>query len=155
MATSRVPAAIDALLAILDAAPGLDGVKVVDGPVSIDFTERQVLYVGWQPDGESAVTLTQDFADAGARRRDEDFVIGCYAESRSGDKGAAKLHRDRVFAIVAVVETALRATNDAPDAPTLNGTVQWAHVTAGDLSQRQDAGTIAGLQFFVTCRARL
>ncbi|WP_405769307.1 hypothetical protein OG539_32820 [Actinacidiphila glaucinigra] len=155
MATSRVPAALDALLAILQASSDLGGVKVVDGPVSTNLTDRQVLYVGWQPGGESAVSLTQDFASAGARTRDEDFVISCYAESRSGDANAAKLHRDRVFAMVAAVEVALRATNEAPEAPTLNGAVLWAHLTTGDLVQVQESGTLAGLLFTVTCRARI
>lgn len=155
MATSRVPAAIDALLAILRAAPGLEGVSIVDGAPAVNLTDRQRIYVGWQPNGESAVELSQDFAGAGARTRDEAFTISCYAESRSGDTDKAALHRDRVFALVGEVEIALRATDAAPTAPTLNGTVQWAHLTAGNLTQEQNAGTHAGLGFSVTCRARI
>lgn len=155
MQTSRVPAAIDALLSILAAAPGLADVKVMDGPPSINFAERQVIYIGWQPNGETSVTLAQDFASAGARTRDEEFTISGYIESRSGDADAAKLHRDRVFAILGEVEIALRATEAAPTAPTLNGTVLWAHLTAGDLAQAQSEGTIAGLGFTLACRARI
>jgi hypothetical protein len=154
MATSRVPAAVGALLAILRAAPALADVRIVDGPESVNLTERHRIYVGWQPNAESAVDLVQDFNAAGARTRDEDFTIACYAESRTGDKDMAA-RRDRVFEIVAAVETALRATDAAPEAPTLNGTVLWSHLTAGDLTQEQNQGAIAGLNFTVTCRARI
>ncbi|MEU0991934.1 hypothetical protein [Streptomyces sp. NPDC005953] len=155
MTTSRVPAAVAALLEILRAAPGLSEVLVVDGPPAVNMSERLRIYVGWQPGGEAAVNLAQEFAGAGARRRDEDFTITCYAESRAGDKDMA-LQRNRVFELVAEVETALRATDAAPTAPTLGGAVLWAHLTAGDLMQEQGPdGALAGLAFTVSCRARL
>jgi hypothetical protein len=154
MQTSRVPAALTALLAILRASAALDGVRIVDGPESTNATERDMLLVGWQPDGDTAVSLEQSFNSAGARTRDEAFTIACYAESRRGDKDMA-VTRNRVFELVAAVETALRATNEAPEAPTLNGTVLWAHLTTGNLAQRQSEGTVAGLSFSVTCQARI
>lgn len=154
MATSAVPAAVDALLAILRAAPGLADARVVDGPVATNLADRRLLFVGWQPGTDAAVVLEQDFASAGARTRDESFEISCYAETRSGDKDMAA-QRAAVFALVAAVETALRATDAAPTAPTLNGTVLWAHLTTGNLSQVQSEGTVAGLAFTVTCRARI
>jgi hypothetical protein len=154
MMTSRVPAAVDALLAILRAAPALAEVAIVDGPSSVNFTQLRRLYVGWHPGGEAAVSLTQDFNSAGARTRDEVFAISCYAEARAGDKDMQG-RRSEVFALVGEVETALRATNAAPTAPTLNGTVLWAHLTAGDLTQLQDQGSLAGLAFTVTCQARI
>ncbi|NUP37008.1 MAG: hypothetical protein HOY76_08315 [Streptomyces sp.] len=154
MPTSAVPAAVNALLAILRAAPGLADVRIVDGPASTNLTELKQLFVGWQPAVEAAVTLEQDFASAGARTRDETFEIACYAETRSGDKDMAT-QRGRVFDLVAAVETALRATDAAPTAPTLNGTVLWSHLTTGNLAQMQAEGTVAGLAFTVTCRARI
>ncbi|MET9088143.1 hypothetical protein ABZX77_40740 [Streptomyces sp. NPDC004237] len=156
MMTSRVPAAVDALLAILRATPALtaDDLLIVDGPPVVNYTQRRRLYVGWQPSAEIAVSLEQAFNSAGARTRDEAFEIPCYAEARSGDT-TMKDRRDEVFALVAQVETALRATNAAPTAPTLNGTVMWAHLTAGDLTQVQDQGSLAGLAFTVTCQARI
>jgi len=60
-----------------------------------------------------------------------------------------------VFTLVAAVETALRATDAAPTAPTLNGAVLWAHLTTGNLQQVQSEGAVAGLAFTVTCRARI
>lgn len=154
MATSAVPAAVAALLDILRAAPALDEVRIVDGPESTNATERDVILVGWQPGAEAAVGLVQAFASAGARRRDEEFEIACYAESRAGDKDMA-LRRARVFEMFGAVETALRASDAAPEAPTLNGTVLWAHLTAGNLQQVQAEGAVAGLAFTVSCHARI
>jgi hypothetical protein len=155
MLTSRVPAAIHALLNILRASPALEDVAVHDGPVAVNLADRRHLYVGWAPGAEQAVELTQQFASAGARTRDEMFSIACYAEARAGDKDMA-LRRATVFGIVAAVETALRATDAAPEAPTLTGTVLWCEVTAGNLVQEQNQdGALAGLHFTVACRARI
>jgi hypothetical protein len=154
MLTSRVPAAVAALLDILRASPALAGVRIVDGPESTNATERDMILVGWQPGGEASVALEQSFNGAGARTRDEEFAISCYAESRRGDKGMAT-SRNRVFELVGAVETALRATNEAPEAPTLNGTVLWAHLTTGNLQQAVAEGALAGLAFTVSCRARI
>ncbi|MDT9689389.1 hypothetical protein Q5762_13795 [Streptomyces sp. P9(2023)] len=154
MATSRVPAAVDALLAILRAAPALDDVLILDGPPTNGLTGNQRLYVGWTPDGGPAVALSQDFNAAGARTRDETFAINCYAEVSSGDIDM-HVQRTRVFELVGAVETALRATNEATMAPTLSNTVLWSHLTAGDLSQEQGEGARAGLVFMVSCMARI
>ncbi|MEU1559513.1 hypothetical protein ABZ504_03205 [Streptomyces mirabilis] len=154
MMTSRVPAAVDALLAILQAAPALAEVAIVDGPPVVNLTQLRRIHVGWQPSADTAVNLTQDFNAAGARTRNEAFAISCYAEARAGDTDM-HARRNEVFALVGEVETALRATNTAPTAPTLNGTVLWAHLTAGDLAQLQDEGSLAGLVFTVTCQARI
>jgi hypothetical protein len=154
MATSRVPAAVDALLTILRASAALSEVTVVDGPPTTNLSDLDHVFVGYQPGAEAAVALTQDFNAAGARTRDEEFDISCYAESRSGDTDM-QTRRSRCFALVAAVEEALRATDAAPTAPTLNGTVLWAHVTAGNLLQGQSAGAQAGVNFTVSCRARI
>ncbi|WP_416983552.1 hypothetical protein [Streptomyces sp. T028] len=152
--TSRVPAAVDALLAIVQALPALAGVRIVDGPPTVNLTDPDRIHVGWQPGAESAVSLQQQWNAAGARTRDEMFAIACYAESRSGDTDMA-VRRQRLFAMVAAVEQALRATTAAPEAPTLNGTVLWCELTTGDLSQWQSEGANAGLNFTVACRARI
>lgn len=154
MATSAVPAAMAALLDILRTAPALADVRIVDGPEATNLTERRRIYVGWAPGADQAVDLEQQFADSGARRRDEDFSITCYAETRAGDKDMA-LQRNAVFTLVAAVEDALRATDAAPTAPTLNGTVLWAHLTAGALIQDQTSGALAGLMFTISCHARI
>ncbi|MFD7774261.1 hypothetical protein [Streptomyces sp. NPDC059753] len=155
METSRVGAAVDALLAILRAAPALEDVAVIDGPAATNYTDRRRLYVGWAPGADQAASIEQDFAYAGARTRNESFAITCYAESWAGDKDMA-LRRASVFTLLAQVEEALRATDTAPEAPTLNGTVLWAHLTTGSLSQAQtENGALAALVFTVSCQARI
>ncbi|OLZ72571.1 hypothetical protein AVW11_04040 [Streptomyces amritsarensis] len=154
MATSAVPAAVDALLAILQAAPGLTGVRIVDGPPTNNLTASDCLFVGYQPGADSVVSIAQDFNAAGARTRDENFDVSGYIETRAGgsDMGA---RRRRCFEIAGELENALRATPAAPQAPTLNGAVLWAHLTTGDLFQIQSDGVLAGLAFTVRCRARI
>ncbi|MEV1094773.1 hypothetical protein AB0I87_04705 [Streptomyces sp. NPDC049952] len=156
MATSAVHAAINAIVVRFETAPALDGVRVIDGPPpSATFSEPDRLYVGWAPGAEQAAELSQEFASAGARRRDEDGLIFCYAEARSGDEDMA-LCRARVFELLAVVEAELRATSLAPDAPTLGGAVLWSEVTTGSLIQEQGPdGALAGLVFTVAYRARI
>lgn len=156
MATSAVPAAVDALLAILRASPALTDVRIIDGPpASTNLTERHRIYVGWSPGSEQAVDIEQDFAYAGARRRDEEAAVSCYAESRAGDTDM-QLRRTKVFELLAAVEDALRATDAAPEAPTLTGTVLWSQLSAGALVQEQNPdGALAGLAFTVRLRARI
>jgi hypothetical protein len=154
MFTSRVPVAVDALLAILRARPELEGVAIVDGPPAVNLTQKRRIHIGWSPAGESSVSIQQQFNGAGARTRDEAFDISGYAEARSGDKDMAA-RRTEVFALVGEIEQALRASNTAPQAPTLNGAVLWAHLTTGDLLQSQAEGSTAGLVFTVTCQARI
>lgn len=160
MATSAVPAAMDALLSILTeaskrAGSALADTQIFDGPALTNLEFGRRLFVGWQPDADNAAALEQDFAYAGARRRDESFQVSCYAEVESGDTDMQQL-RTEAFALVAAVETELRATDAAPTAPTLNGTVLWAHLTTGNLQQGQTlAGAAAGVAFTIACRARL
>lgn len=154
MATSTVPAAIDALLAILRTTPALADVSVVDGPPTTNAIGDR-LFVGYQPGRDVAVEILQEWNAAGARTRDEAYDIACYAESRGGDLDMQP-RRTRAFEVVAAVETALRATNAAPTAPTLTGTVLWAELTAGGLEQLQTAdGPVSGVAFTVHCRARI
>ncbi|MFD9306135.1 hypothetical protein ACFWCB_26360 [Streptomyces sp. NPDC060048] len=153
MQTSRVPAALDALLALLRAAEGLLKVRVLDGPPTTNLA-GDWLALGWQPGGDNAVSISQEFAGAGARQRDEAFDIHGYAESRGGGTDLAARRR-RVFEIVGEVETVLRASGERPEAPTISGTVLWSQLTAGGLVQDQADGALAGLAFTISCRARI
>lgn len=156
MATSAVPAAVAGLLGLLVPAPALDDVRVIDGPPpSTNLSESDRLYVGWSPGAEVAAEIQQQFAVAGARRRNEDATISCYLESREGG-GDMAWCRARVFELLAVVEDVLRATDASPDAPTLGGAVLWSELTAGSLIQEQGPdGAYAGLGFTVAYRARI
>ncbi|MFE2132237.1 hypothetical protein ACFW9X_03160 [Streptomyces sp. NPDC059466] len=154
MQTSRVPAAINALLAILRDRPALAEVAVVDGPASVNLTERRRIHIGWSPGAEQAVEIQQQFNAAGARTRDEVFSITCYAESRGGDKDMA-FRRSDAFDLIGEVEQAIRSTDPNPVAPTLNGSVLWAELTTGNVLQDQAEGATVGVIFAVACRARI
>ncbi|MFI0528544.1 hypothetical protein ACH3XX_00670 [Streptomyces scabiei] len=157
MATSALPAAITQLLAILraDATLIADGVEVLDGPPVSDQSGKAYVSIGWQPDAEESGQFVQNFNAAGARTRDEDLLIHGYLFTWSGDTDTAAL-RARLFALLAVVENVLRATNGAPTRPTLNGAVLWAHIVRGQLQQAQtEQGARAGLAFTIAARARL
>lgn len=154
MPTSAVPDAVDALVDILTAAAAAETVRVVDGPL-VDVPVGDWLAVGYQPDADTSVAEQQDFASAGARRRDSNFTIACYIETRSGSVNM-RVRRRRAYAIAALVENALRATDTEPEAPTLRGSVLWAHLITGDLRQFQGPDTCtAGLTISIACHARL
>ena len=145
--TSRIPATIDALVAILTAA--LPDVQVLDGPPNVNLAS-DFITVGWSPYKDTAVDATQQFVSLGTQRREEDFTVVCYADSYSGDTGAS-VRRARVFQLVGVAETALRA--DA----TLGGVLTlWAEM--GDCTLHQeidDRGLVVGVTFHVHCKTRI
>ncbi|MGW4040470.1 hypothetical protein ACWEIM_30045 [Streptomyces sp. NPDC004778] len=156
MATSAVPNAIAALMQILAEAPALAGVTVIDGPPAADMSADDLVVVGWAvgDDGASAESA-QDFAYAGARSRDEEITITGWCESWSGGDDFAERRR-RAYELLAVVEDSLRASAAQPEAPTLLGTVQWAHLTRHRLQQQAtDSGTRVGISWTVTCQARI
>ncbi|MEV8043565.1 hypothetical protein AB0P02_06890 [Streptomyces griseoluteus] len=155
MASSAVPGAIAALLQILRTADSLTGVEVIDGPPVDDISNADFLAVGWSGGEDEAVAIAQDFNAAGARTRDEEFTIACVLDVWSGDDNVAAA-RERAFALLAVVEAALRASGPNPEAPTLNGAVLWAHLTRASLRQYfTDQGVRAALGFAVSCHARI
>lgn len=154
MATSAVPAAITQLLAIVR-NPTIDNVDVIDGPPTNDVSTQDYIAIGWTPETDQAAELQQQFNAAGARTRDEDFAIAGWIDVWSGDTDFTAV-RDRVFELLGVIEQRLRATGPNPMAPTLNGVVMWAHLTAGSLHQSHtDQGVRAALGFTVTCHARI
>ncbi|WP_328941521.1 hypothetical protein OG259_07560 [Streptomyces sp. NBC_00250] len=155
MATSVVPAAIDALLEILRAAPALTGVQIVDGPPVDDQSVADQVCIGYQPGEGEGASMLQDFAYIGARQREENGVISCWIDCWTGDADI-RPRRQRGFELLAVVEDALRASEAAPEAPTLNGVVQWAQVAGASLRQANtDQGARAGVGFTVTYLARI
>lgn len=156
MATSAVPDAIAALVQILTEAPALAGITVIDGPPAADMSDADLVVVGWAVgDEQASAESAQDFAYAGARTRDEEFTITGWCESWSGDDDFSA-RRQRAYGLLAVVEDSLRATAAQPQAPTLLGTVQWAHLTRHRLQQQfTESGARVGISWTVTCRARI
>jgi hypothetical protein len=154
MATSAVPAAIAALVALLR-TPAITNVDVIDGPPTDDVNTQDFIAIGWNPEADQAAELQQQFNAAGARTRNEDFVITGWIDVWTGDTDFAVV-RTRVFELLGVIEQRIRATGPNPEAPTLGGTVLWAHLTGGTLRQSHtDQGVRAALAFTVTCHARI
>lgn len=108
---SRVPNLIDNFLAALNAASGLDGVEIVDGPLVSDSAATEMVIVGFDadPEGEyEAASTTQTWAGIGAKRKNEEIQLVGAVLVRKGSVKVKPL-RDRVFAIFAEVEAVVRA----------------------------------------------
>jgi hypothetical protein len=114
MATSRVPATIDALVALFTAA----GLTTWDGPlVTGDY--QPAIHVGYDGDPEGdfkAVDADQEWAGIGAKSRDEEFDVICCAITVSGNSDIRSA-REAAFAMLAVVENALRVNPSLGQAP--------------------------------------
>lgn len=167
MTTARLPAVLDALVALARAEPGhrdpesaTSGVPVFDGPQYGITSDRLTtwLAIGWSGDPDSP----EDAAEAGqtigtigsaARTRDELGEIRCRAVSQTGDRAAPKATRDAVFAEMAVMETICR-TN-----PTLGLDPSWMRraTIANRYSIRQEnkAGPVCTLDFVIEFRTRI
>lgn len=154
MSSSRVPAAIDALVAALEAA--LDPATVFDGPELTGDTPAVAVCVGYDgdPGGDmSAVeNWSQDWAGLGAQRKAEEFdVVGCVIAS-SGDT-SVKTRRDAVFATFATVETALRqAANVGLGLPQYT---EAQFVSGGFFQEQGPSGLQARIPFFVHVKTRI
>jgi hypothetical protein len=151
VATSAVPALIDAMVATFDAALSAN---VYDGYGNSD-DPGDFLMVGIDdPDSDDwadAATTKQDWANANYTARSEEGDIICAALSWNGD-GNQKAARDAVYATQAAVETALRAN------PSLGvSSVLWTSFGT-DASYRQiqgQHGAASLLIFRIFFRAQL
>ena len=155
MATSAVPAVIDALVTLarttLPDALVFDGIGVTNDPG--DF-----LMIGVEdPDIEGAAFSAdskQEWANANYTARDEEGDITCVALAwvgESGDEGQ-KAARDAAYAITAALEAALHPN------PTLGlSSVLWTSFgVSSQLSQAQGKGGSSALIVFrIHFRARL
>ena len=148
--TSTIPAAIDALIAALDAADS--GFQILDGPaVGVALALEHIL-VGGSMDEDTA-SGEQTRAELGSLSRSDrfDILVQCGAYSGGGTQKAV---RDRAYAGMAVAETVVRAD------PTLGGAVLDSQVAGQDsLDQRpptdiNDAGeeVVVGRKAVVTFR---
>jgi hypothetical protein len=156
VATSTIPAAIDALLAACRAAPSLAAVAVHDGPEVAPYSTKADLFIGWAPNTDS-VDGEQSFAHIGARVRDERFEIECYATAWTGNSstaaGAQKTVRDSAFAILGAVEVLLRG---GVGDPSITGSVMYAQITRLAVAQDQTKrGARCAVTFTIAARARI
>ena len=144
---TRVPDAIDALVATFTTAEGLAGVTVRDGASVSQARLTEVVSVGYTgAEGESDVeaqAVNEGLGGGGPDR--ELFSIRCAAAAFKGgtDISAA---RKRAYEIFGAATAAIAANR------TLNGTVLRAMVDSHSLTQDQgDQGAQAVIVFTVGC----
>lgn len=152
MATSAVPAVVDALVGAADAA--LVDVAVYDG-YGVSDDPGDFLMVGVEdPDSDTFATsanTTQQWPHIGHTVRDETGDITCSALSWNGDADQ-KAARDAVYATTAQLEDLLRTD------PTLGlgPLVRVEFGTTSELTQRQASdGAMAMLMFRIHFQARI
>lgn len=144
---TRVPDAIDALVAVFTAAEGLAGVTVRDGASVSQARLSEVVSVGYTGvEGENDVdaqTVTEGLGGGGPER--EQFTIRCAAAAfKSGTDISAA--RKRAYELFGAATAAIAASR------TLNGTVMRATVDSHSLTQDQgDQGAQAVIVFTVGC----
>jgi hypothetical protein len=146
--TSRLPAAIDGLVAAFTDWPGLAGVTVRDGPSTSQATVLEVVsvgYTGGEDETDAESTLLMEGLGGSPDR--EQLTIRCAAAVlRGGDDlpGA----RRRAFELLSAAGAAIAADR------TLGGTVMSAMVASHSLTQAQGSqGSQAVVVFEVSCDA--
>jgi hypothetical protein len=142
VSASRLPEFLTALAAALDAAPGLSGVQVIDGP-PVEYTKPDAVAVGLTTE-DTSVESNLSNAGLGQPRR-EACDVNCLARSWSGNDDLPA-RRARVFSIIEGVAAVLEAD------PTVGGTVTRARVSGLVYSA---ARTGEGTGCFVEFRIRV
>lgn len=128
---------------------------VVDGPLLLEASRPNTLFVGGQPldtDMQTADgTFDQRWGELGARARYEDLAVVCELWVRAGGTDLSA-QRVTAQAILAAIESALRTDFTLG----LGARLMWCEVKAGALFQGQtQQGATVRLQFTITARARL
>lgn len=113
MASSRVDAAILAVVAALRAAPAVTALATVyDGPFISGDIPVTAVHIGYDgdKDGDMAATAgwVQTWAGLGAYRKDEQFTLLCCVTSSWGEVDVPG-RRAAVVAVLGAVEDTLRA----------------------------------------------
>lgn len=146
--TSKLPAAIDALVAILTTAEGLNGVTVRDGASVSQARVMEIVSVGYTgTDGENDADATLMTEGMGGNPDREQLTIRCVAAVLKGGTDLAAA-RKRAYELFTAAGTAIAANR------TLNGAVMRAMVSAHSLTHGQiDQGAQAVITFTVSCDA--
>lgn len=149
---SRVPEAIDALIALVRtalASAGVDGqpVQVLDGP-PVTTTEDDVVAVAFTGNpGEAAVESTRTREQLTTDPDRESFEITCLASSWRGSD-EMKPVRDRVYEFIDLINAELMRD------PTMGGAVARSNLRSDSLALEQtDKGPVATVLFVVGCDA--
>lgn len=108
---SRVPEVIETLVALATADPGLDGVRVADGPEVTGDTDLEWLVIGFDgdPAGDFEAAQTVGGWSDLSGGREEEFQITVAVIVTRGDTDIVAARR-RAYEIAARVETWLRTS---------------------------------------------
>jgi hypothetical protein len=145
--TSKLPAAMDALVATFTAWPGLAEVTVRDGPSTSQAPLQEVVSVGYTgEDGTDAESTLLTEGMGGAVDR-EQFTIRCAAAVLVGGDGVAGA-RGRAYELLAEAGAAIAADRR------LGGSVMRAMISSHSLTMDQTPkGAQAVVMFEVSCDA--
>jgi hypothetical protein len=147
MATTTVPAFLDALKAQLEAREGLAGVGIYTSPQNEEVTES--IEFGYRIAG------TQGWAALGQRARNDDYTVtGIIWKAVDGAGEAdAKTARDWVYDTFGELEEQLRTDPYVNQSVTGN---TGAQITRADFNQwYDDRKRMARMEFDITCKARI
>lgn len=145
---SKLPAAMDALVAVFKAWPGLAGVTVRDGPSTSQATVQEIVSVGFTggEDDNSAESALLSEGLGGSIDR-EQFTIRCVAVVLRGSDDISGA-RQRAYELLKEAGAALAVDR------TLRGSVMRAMVSSHSLTQDQtSSGAQAAVTFEVSCDA--
>lgn len=154
MLPSQLGTAIDKLVALFGAA--LPGVKVFDGPqVGSDWPNDWAMVGG---DGsvdeeEDAGRTVQTWNGLGAKTRQEQLTITCAVGSSTGNaETSMKVSRDAALALLAAIETALRADPGLGNFTTGDGAAEMSEASLKYVTNTQ--GLAAVLVFTIAMPVR-
>ncbi|WP_392971178.1 hypothetical protein [Streptomyces sp. LN245] len=146
--TSKLPAAMDALVAAFTDWPGLAGVTVRDGPSTSQAAVQEIVSVGYTggengTDAESTL-MTEGLGGVVDR---EQFLIRCATAVLVGGDGVAVARR-RAYELLAEAGAAIAANRQ------LGGSVMRAMIASHALTMDQTPkGAQVGVVFEVSCDA--
>jgi len=147
VSSSRIPAACDALVSLLDAALSIE---VRDGAV-LQNVEQAGLTVGANLD-DSVFRWEQDWAGLGHSQRDEVFEVPCVLWARSGENTVSTV-RTEVFGYFATIESTLRSNESLGFAGQFNLRAD-VRPTAYAQPQTPD-GVVCRLDFTIRVQTRI
>ena len=153
MATSTMPAFTNAVIAALQGAGSLSGVRVFDG-IEIDMSyPGDAIAVGHDGnlDGDevAASSIRQEYRPLGAISKFEFGTLSCFLWSASGDTSLTT-RRARAFALLGDVEAVIRSD------VSFAGLVQFSAMEQGEIRYRQTVnGSGVGILFTITYQSRI
>jgi hypothetical protein len=145
--TSKLPVAMDALVAALTDWPGLSGVTVRDGPSTSQATLQEIVSVGYTgEDGTDAESTLLTEGMGGSIDR-EQFTIRCATAVLIGGDGVSGARR-RAYELLTEAGAAIAANRQ------LGGSVMRAMISSHSLAMDQTPkGAQAVVMFEVSCDA--